>query len=188
MGQTLSHSLTFPYVVPFTNARLYAFVACFVTADVAIPLFVHWIHPQAGPTVQPMYFLIILAGLLLGWRAGLLVGVATPLVSFVISGMPELSILPRIFIEGVCYGVIAGVMRERYNLNTFASVAVAVIVGRMVAPAVLLFIYGFDGPVLLWDAAMLGWPGIMLQVTLLPLILHLLEYILSTRSKHNGIV
>lgn len=66
MGQTSFHQLTFPHVIPFTNVRLYAFVACLVTADVAIPLFVHGIHPLAGPIFQPMYFLILFAGLMRG--------------------------------------------------------------------------------------------------------------------------
>ena len=79
-------------------------------------------------------------------------------------------------------------MRERYNLSTFASVAIAIIIGRIFAMAVLLFVYGIGTPVLLWDAVALGWPGIVLQLILLPLILQLLEYILSIRSKRNGFV
>lgn len=54
--------------------------------------------------------------------------------------------------------------------------------------AVLLFVYGIGTPVLLWNAVALGWPGIVLQLILLPLILQLLEYILSIRSKRNGFV
>ncbi len=190
MGQTSFHQVTFPYVVPFTNARLYAFVACFVTADVAIPLFVHWIHPLAGPIFQPMYFLILFAGLMLGWRAGLLVGIVTPLVSFAFSGMPVITVLPRVLIEGMCFGLIAGMMRERYNLNTLASVAVAVIAGRTVALAVLLLIYGFNTSTVsgIWDAVKLEWPGIVLQLILLPLIMYIIEYTISIRSKRNGFI
>ena len=190
MGQSAYHPLTFPYVVSFTNARLYAFVACFVTADVAIPLVVHWIHPSAGPVFQPMFFIILLAGLMLGWRAGLLVGIATPLVSFLLSGMPLLPILPRVLIEGMCYGLIAGVVRERYNLNTITSVTIAIIAGHLVTVAVLLLVYGYGTPALsgMGDAVTLGWPGIVLQIILLPSILKLLEYLFSIGSKRNGTI
>lgn len=117
-------------------------------------------------------------------------GIITPLVSFALSGMPLDSVLPRILIEGMCFGLIAGIMRERYNLNTLASVAVAVITGRAVALAVLLLIYGFNTSTVsgIWDAVTLGWPGIVLQLILLPLIMYIIEYTISIRSKRNGFI
>jgi hypothetical protein len=185
MGRTVYRQLTFPSFIPFTNARLYVYAACFVIADVAIPRFFHWLHPLAGPIFQPMYFIILLAGLMMGWRGGLLVGIATPLVSFVLSGMPLQSVLPRVFMECLCYGSIVGIMRERYRLNTVASVAIAIITGKMVTAAALLLIPGYGisrVSEIMWDAVTLGWPGIGLQLFLLPLMLHLIEYNICKES------
>ncbi|MBN2254275.1 MAG: ECF transporter S component [Deltaproteobacteria bacterium] len=172
-------------MIPFTNARLYVYAACFVAADVAIPRFFHWLHPLAGPLFQPMYFIILLAGLMMGWRGGLLVGIATPLVSFVLSGMPPHAVLPRVFMECVCYGFIAGMMRERYRTNTVVSVVTAIIAGRIVTAAFLLLLPGYGIPAvseIMWGAVNLGWPGIGLQIILLPLMLHLLEYNICKES------
>ncbi len=61
---------TLPYVLNFTDTRLYIFVTAFIALDVAIPWACHLIHPLAGATFLPMFFFTLLAGLLFGWRAG----------------------------------------------------------------------------------------------------------------------
>lgn len=179
MDRTAHHQLTIPAVIPFTNPRLYAYAACFVAASVVIPRFIHWLHPLAGPILQPMFFIILLAGLMMGWRAGILVGIATPLISSVLSGMPSHAVLPGVLMECIWYGFIAGMMRRRYGMNTAAAVAIAVITGKFVAAAALLLIPGYglsDVWDIMWNAVAAGWPGIVLQLFLLPLMLHLIEY------------
>ena len=68
-----------------------------------------------------MHVFVIIAGLLFGWRAGLIVGFCTPLVSYIISGMPVAPILPQIIIELSAYGFTAGILRERFNLHIIWS-------------------------------------------------------------------
>ena len=162
----------FPCVLRFTNLRLYAFVTLFVALDVVIPWFCHWIHPLAGPTFLPMFFFVLLAGLLFGWRAGLLVGALTPIISYGISGMPLLPFLPGIFAEAVFYGLAAGLLRERFKMNVFWSLVGAMIAGRFAAGLTVFIVYwSATNPFAsIWEAAKLGWPGIVIQLTLLPLI------------------
>lgn len=80
----------------------------------------------------PMHWPVILAGLVYGWRSGLLVGAAAPLVSFAVSGMPPVFILPAMTAELAMYGLAAGLLRERFKLNAFLATAAALIAGRIV--------------------------------------------------------
>jgi uncharacterized membrane protein len=177
----------YPRVLKFADVRLYAFVTLFVAMDVAIPWLCHTIHPSAGPIFLPMFFFILLVGLLFGWRAGLLVGILTPLVSYTISGMPFLERLPIIVIEASSYGLSAGLFRERFKLNVFWSLLGAIMAGRL-AVALTLLIVQWTGDshslAIVWQSIKQGWPGIALQMILLPSISTVLEK-LSTSGHHE---
>src|SRR4030042_1191949 len=85
------------------------------------------------------------AGLMFGWRSGLLVGLFTPLVSYFISGMPALNVMPQVVIEVSAYGFIAGILREKYNLRTIWSLLGAIIGGRLALLLAILVIYLIGG-------------------------------------------
>ncbi len=114
-----------------------------------------------------------------------MVGALTPLVSFSISGMPPLPILPRIFIEATFYGLAAGLLREQCKLNVFWSIAGAMIIGRAAAGLSILLIYqGAVNPLFtIWKAAKLGWPGMLIQLVLLPFISIISARLLSKTGK-----
>jgi hypothetical protein len=94
----VSEGGVFPKVLVYTDIRSYAFTAIFVALAVATPWVFHHFY-LAGPTFLPMHIFVLLAGLLFGWRAGLIVGLFTPLVSYGVSGMPVLTLLPQIVVE-----------------------------------------------------------------------------------------
>jgi hypothetical protein len=126
----VSEGGVFPKVLVYTNIRSYAFTAIFVALAVATPWIFHHFY-LAGPTFLPMHIFVLLAGLLFGWRAGLIVGLLTPLVSYGVSGMPVLPILPQIVVELSLYGLTAGMLRERFNLRVIWSLLGAMIAGRL---------------------------------------------------------
>ena len=174
--QISADELVFPRVLKFSDFRLYTYVGIFVALDVAIPWLCHIIHPLAGPMFLPMFFFVLLAGVLFGWRAGVLVGLLTPLVSYGISGMPLPQVLPRIITEAAFYGLAAGLLRGHFKLGVLASLIGAVIIGRLAAFAgMALLLGGSHSAITAWQTAKLGWPGIALQLILLPLIILLLE-------------
>ena len=75
-----SESRLFPKVLAYTDIRSYVFTAGFISLAVATPWVFHQFY-LAGPTFLPMHIFVLVAGLLFGWRAGLIVGLFTPLVS-----------------------------------------------------------------------------------------------------------
>jgi len=182
---TTSEYLPFPKVLTYIDIRSYALTVVFVLLAVFTPWVFHQFH-LAGPTFLPMHIFVLAAGLLFGWRAGLVVGSFTPLASYAISGMPVLAILPQIVVELSVYGLVAGILRERFNLRVIWSLIGAVIAGRLALLLVVSIIYlgrevysplgvGANPLAVLWAVIKLGWPGIVIQLVSIPLIMKLLE-------------
>lgn len=178
--RAVSLKASFPLVLNYTDLRSYLFTAVFVAFGVAVPWGFHQFR-LAGATFLPMHIFVLAAGLAFGWRAGLVTGLLTPLTSFSISGMPPLAILPQVMVEIVAYGLVAGLLSEKYHLGTIKSLLGAMAGGRLALLVFLLAAYLKNGwsfsplgaevnPfVSLWTVTKLGWPGILLQITLLPL-------------------
>lgn len=194
----ISEPLPFPKVLTFTNIRSYVFTVVFVSLAVATPWVFHQFY-LAGPTFLPMHIFVLLAGLLFGWRAGLMVGFLTPLVSYGVSGMPVLTLLPQIVVEISFYGLAAGTLREKLNLRVIWSLIGAMIAGRLALLLTISILYlggaiysplslyagrGAEANPLaaLWSVISLGWPGIVIQVVSIPLIVKLLERVLEKKQ------
>jgi LytS/YehU family sensor histidine kinase len=168
----------------YKDIRSYLLTAAFVMLAVFVPWVFHQFH-LAGPTFLPMHIFVLIAGLLFGWRAGLLVGLFTPLASYFISGMPALNILPQVIIEVSTYGIIAGILREKYHLRTIWSLLGAMICGRLALLSAILIIYLIAGqsygPLGLesnplasfWSTTKQGWPGIVIQLAFIPAVIWL---------------
>lgn len=173
----LSSEQTFPLVLRFSHIRLYLCVALLTALNIAIPWFCHVIHPLAGPIFQPLFFFVLLGGLMFGWRAALLAGMLTPLVSYGLSGMPSPALLPGIIVQAAVYGFTAGLLRERYNTNALVSVVGAIAAGYIMAGAFLVIFSGSQTDTVnaLWASATRGLPGILTQIVMLPLMLHWIE-------------
>ena len=185
----VSEGRPFLKVLTYTNIRSYVFTAVFVLLAVTLPWVFHQFY-LAGPTFLPMHIFVLLAGLLFGWRAGLVVGLFTPVVSYAVSRMPILTILPQIIVELSFYGLVAGMLREKFNLRVIWSLVGAMIAGRLALFLTIVIIYiGGEiyspiGPemtpfAVLWSVTEQGWPGILIQLVSIPLIVKLLERFLE---------
>jgi riboflavin transporter FmnP len=154
-----------------TKTKELTFTAVFIALSVYAPILVHYFGGvNAGRSFLPMHFFVLIAGLLLGWRAGLVAGLATPLISYFISGMPTASMLPFIILEVASYGLIAGLLKETVKLNVWASLVGALIVGRILI-GISVFIFSDEDAVkYALTAAQNGISGIGLQLLLVPLV------------------
>ncbi|MFH1382944.1 MAG: ECF transporter S component [Chloroflexota bacterium] len=179
-------SRPFPLVLKYTDVRSYILTLVFILCDVLVPWVFHQFH-LAGPTFLPMHIFILLAGLMFGWRAGLIVGIMTPFVSYAVSGMPALPILPQTVVELSIYGLVAGVLREKLNLRVIWSLLGAMAAGRIALVLAASLAYLITGqsasflgseanPFLVaWTAIRQGWPGIIIQLLSIPAVIWLLE-------------
>ena len=187
----------FSLVLKYTDIRSYILTFVFVLLSVLVPWAFHQFH-LAGPTFLPMHIFVLLAGLLFGWRAGLIVGLLTPFASNIISGVPVLGILPQIAVELSAYGLVAGVLREKLNLRVIWSLLGAMIGGRLALFFSMLLIYLILGesysplgvetsPILsLWSVVIQSWPGIVIQLGSIPIAIWLMGKLATKKdgSRH----
>jgi len=119
-----------------------------------------------------MHLPVMLAGMLWGHWVGLACGMVSPVISFFLTGMPGVALLPFMTVELAVYGLSAGLLR-RTNLPSLAQVVLTQVAGRIARAAVLavaIYGFGFDRlPIsIVWTSIAAGIAGIAIQWAVLP--------------------
>ena len=116
---------------------------------------------------------------------GFFVGLFSPIISSVLTGMPAVGRLPFMMIELAVYGLVSGLMYNTFKFNkkkmgTYISLLTAMLCGRIVY-AISLFVavnlMGIQcgGPIAAVTATVSGVPGIIIQVLIIPPVVYALE-------------
>ncbi|HDQ14995.1 MAG TPA: hypothetical protein ENN41_09315 [Sediminispirochaeta sp.] len=128
-------------------------------------------HALAWPVfaLLPMHWTILLAGLVYGWKGGLLAGFSAPLISFAVTGMPMPFVLPMIVVEVSLYGAVSGLFSRK---NAFFGLFAALIVGRVGFAATALLLGRVQGPLMgfIKNSFTAGVPAAFAQLLILPFI------------------
>ena len=131
-----------------------------------------------GSILLPMHFAIIALGLFAGPVAGLVAGALSPLVSFMLTGMPSVAVLPFMVAELAGYGFAAGLIASK-DVHPALKVAFTLVAGRLLRTFVTaIAVAGFGanaGIADVWTAVVPGIPGILLQLILIPVIVRAVE-------------
>ena len=135
----------------------------------------------AGTVFLPMHIPVLLCGLICGWGYGAFCGIAGPVLSCVLSGMPSATGLVSMVPELCVYGLVSGLLlRFVHTKNTYADLYIALIaamlLGRIVGGAakVLFYLSGASGmtelsfSLLATTYFVQSLPGIAIQLVLLP--------------------
>jgi thiamine transporter ThiT len=193
---TISKSQTFPIVLKYSDVRSYLLTFIFIALSILVPWGFHQFH-LAGATFLPMHIFVLMAGLMFGWRAGLIVGLVTPLSSNIISGMPVLEILPQIVVELSTYGLVAGVLREKLKIGVIWSLLGAMVAGRLALFLYIVITYliirevysplGLEASPIasVWASIRQGWPGIVIQLILIPSVIWLVTKFTNNNKRGN---
>jgi niacin transporter len=174
-----------PLILKYTDVRSYVLTFTFVVLSVLVPWSCHQFH-LAGATFLPMHLFVLIAGLVFGWRTGLIVGLLTPLASYLVSGMPALTVLPQIVVEVTTYGIVAGLLRQNLRLRPIWALLGAMAAGRLALFTFVGIMYLTLGTsysplgaeanpaAAVWATVRQGWPGVVIQLALIPVIVWLL--------------
>jgi hypothetical protein len=135
-----------------------------------------------GKNFLPMHIPVLLAGFILSLPYAIAVGVITPLLSSIITGMPPMfPVLPYMVFELAVYAVVANVLSKKMKLNTYLSLIMSMVAGRIVAGIVvwgMIVIFGAKLPsptVFIISAVTAGIPGIIIQLAFIPPMIILLK-------------
>lgn len=183
MERTIKSTIVFKSVKTKTIAVIGS-----VAAAVALPQLLHLfglvsgMGTALGETFLPMHISILLVGLLGGSTVGFISGALAPLISFALTGMPSVYMLPFMVIELASYGLICGLLADK-NMPTVAKLLIAQIGGRAVRAVFIVgafFLFGSKiAPAVIWTSIAAGLPGLILQWALIPLIV----YYINTKSQ-----
>ncbi|HHX11933.1 MAG TPA: ECF transporter S component [Clostridiales bacterium] len=145
---------------------------------VVLPMAFHSI-PNAGSILSPMHIPVLLAGLICGWQFGLLTGLAGPLLSSLITGMPPMAFLPSMMIELAVYGLVCGLMinivhTKKVYVDLYISLVVSLLVGRVIAGIARALIFSAGNySIAAWTTSyfVTSFPGIVIQLVIIPTII-----------------
>lgn len=158
------------------------FAALCTAIGIVLPLAFHSL-PNGGAVFLPMHLPVLLCGLAAGSVYGAICGVLTPLLSFVITGMPNGAVLPGMLCELAVYGIVTGLLLRivrtgRKAADVWIALIGAMLCGRVVSGLLngLIFRAG-DYSLRLWVTVsfVTALPGIAIQLILLPLLVLALE-------------
>ena len=160
-----------------------------IVLAVVLPQIVHLAMGQPGGAKWlPMYLPVLLGGLLLGTRWALPVGLISPLVSYLVtsalgSPMPAAERLPFMMVELAIFAAVSGLFSKKAAKNALWAVP-AVIAAQIAGRAVFLGLvavfqrYVSFNTAMIWSQLKAGYPGMLAQIVLVPVIVWLLGKLL----------
>lgn len=139
---------------------------------------------QLGRALSPLHIPALLAGFILGWPYGLLVGFLLPVLRSLAFGMPPLvPVALAMAFECAAYGLVTGILYEKLPkkpVSVYVALIAAMVIGRVVggvANTVLLSLkdvpYGIQA--FFADYFVGTWVGMVVHIVLIPPIVFALE-------------
>jgi uncharacterized membrane protein len=138
-----------------------------------------------GSMLLPMHLPVLLCGFLCGWPYGLLMGFVAPLLRSLVFGKPELVPMAlSMAFELAAYGGVAGLgyaKLPRNPRNLYGVLLIAMVAGRVVWGLVSIPIYALLTQEMFtltafWAGGFINaWPGIAVQLVLIPAVVFTLE-------------
>lgn len=150
---------------------------------IAIGLIIPTIFHAAGlggKIFLPMHIPVLLGGFLLPPVYALLVGMVTPIISSLLTGMPPVFPMAIIMMfELGIYGLVASFFYRRLRIPLIVSLIFSMIAGRVMAGLVVYIlslafsIETLGNPIMFIKAGtILAIPGIIIQIILIPVLMY----------------
>ena len=136
--------------------------------------------PEVGSMLLPLHLPALICGFVCGWPWGLAVGAVLPVMRSLLMGMPPM--IPTavcMAFEMAAYGAAAGLLYKK--IGVIPSLVGAMIIGRLVWGAASWAVYGLlmenpFSPAMFWAGGFANaWPGMVLQLIAVPLIVNALK-------------
>ena len=160
------------------NVKKLAVTAMLFAVGMVLPFFIGQI-PAIGKMLLPMHIPVLLCGFIVGWQYGALIGFLLPIVRGLVFGMPPLYPIAMAF-EMAAYGFVSGYLyshaRWQCTKMLYISLVTAMLAGRIVWAFAEVILLGIGGNIFTWKMFAAGAflnaiPGIIVQLTLIPLIM-----------------
>lgn len=168
--------------------------AMFLAVGIVLPFLTGQI-PQVGKMLLPMHIPVFLCGLICGWQYGAAVGFILPLLRSLMFGVPVIfptaaSMALELMTYGLVAGLLYGISRHQCIIALYRSMIAAMLAGRVVWGVSQVIFLNMQGNAFTWKAFMAGaflnaFPGIIVQLILVPAIMLALRRTGLVRFKHH---
>ena len=134
-----------------------------------------------GNVFLPMHIPVLLAGFTLGPIYGMLSGVASPVISCLLTGMPVVfPVMPIMVFELGTYGLISGLISKKEKIPFILKLIITLITGRIAYGLIYhiikqFFFTGIASGISVINATKAGIPGILIQLVVITIAMKLLE-------------
>ncbi len=158
------------------SVRKLVLSAMFLSLCMVLPFLTGQV-PEIGSMLLPMHLPVLIAGFVLGAPYGAIIGLIAPFLRFFIFGMPPLfPVGAAMAVEMCVYGFAAGFfyrMLPKKDVFVYVALVFSMIVGRIAWGAAQYVFLMVNGSALTVKAFLAGafvnaWPGIVLQLVLVP--------------------
>lgn len=150
----------------------------FIALGIVLP-FLTGSNQQLGSVFLLMHLPILIAGLVLGFKYGFLVGLITPILRSLLVGMPPLfPFAVTMMFELAAYGFLIGLFYKllpKSPVYVYVSLIISLILGRIIFGIAAYIIYPLAGITFTFDqfikaGFVTSLPGIAIQIVLVPLL------------------
>ena len=127
-----------------------------------------------GQMLLPMHIPVLIGGFLLPPSLAILLGMLTPLLNSVITGMPVLFPIAIIMVfELGAYALVASLLYRVLKVPSLLALIISMVVGRIIAGVTIFVLSAFftlplDPVLFVRGAVIAGFPGIIIQIILVP--------------------
>ena len=149
------------YAFNYDEAKTYLWAMVFVACNLVLPQVFHLI-PQGGVIFSPLSLVILVGAYKFGWKTGLLAALASPLVNYLLTGMPATAVLPVMTLKLTVLALVAGLTAQHFKTVSLSLIIGVVLVSKAIGClGELLLTGGIDATI---ADFVIGWPGLLLQV------------------------
>ena len=166
------------------------FAALFLALALILP-FLGGQIPEINSVFCPMHIPIFLCGFICGWKWGVTVGFASPLLRSLIFGFPVFyPVAVTMAFELAAYGLIMGIMKKLLPKKRgfiYCSLIVAMIIGRVCRTVAMITCSAIVGNSFIFSTFLTGVilksiPGMIAHIIIVPIAIMLIEGALQKHS------
>lgn len=158
------------------NTHQITLIALFIALCILVPFLFHLVG--LGKMFLPMFLPILLAGFMIKFPAAILVGLLGPWISALMTGMPPLfPTALSMSVEGAVTSGLASYFHFNRRVPLWFNLIITIIAQRIARIVMLLLIlplFGLPAMTLSLADFIYSFPGVMLQLVLVPIILNIL--------------
>jgi len=169
------------------KTKQYILTGVFLGMGIILPTFFHYAGIN-GRIFLPMHIPVLIAGYFISPYLSLVLGVLTPLMNSIFTGMPVLFPMALIMaIEIGVYGLTTALLSQKIKLNKMLTLFSSMVAGR-IAAGIMVFVlassFGVKLKPLIFikGAIIIGLPGIIIQLIIIPIIVTALEKNMKTKG------